>query len=312
MYIFLKKRKYIVIPSLVVVLVLIILLQPVIERKIIEKKIMRKINARELVLPVGDSAYDLWRNYRKDKKNRPILPRESEERVLLQLIDRGEQFFRHWYDSFAATDEEWLELSRTYAWAVYLQAIQTDEKVNIDVTLEQLCPKMNEDIKRLCARYSYSMGQIDLRKGRLKEAENNYHRALYYDKDMCLSPIGLGDKYVMEEKLGNADEYFNKAINCDKNLCYGHFKLGNLLLARNQQELAIGSYKNAVQCSPENTFFVYVLARAYENKNRYCDAISLYRNLYDILKKSGNHEYRSQLDYIMKYINTGEQQYTCN
>src|SRR5262249_2065836 len=119
------KRMYLVIQFLVIVVVLIfspkiidISKDQSFEKTILEK-IDEKINAGQLVLPVGDSAYDLWRNHRTDKKNRRILQRGSEGQLLLQLKDRGERFFRRWQDTFAATDEAWLEASRVYEWAIY-------------------------------------------------------------------------------------------------------------------------------------------------------------------------------------------------
>ena len=44
----------------------------------------------------------------------------------MQLNERGEQFLQRWQETFAATDEEWLEISLVYEWAVRLQAAQTN------------------------------------------------------------------------------------------------------------------------------------------------------------------------------------------
>ena len=206
----------------------------------------------------------------------------------MQLKERGEQFLQRWQETFAATDEEWLEISRVYEWAVRLQAAQTHGEARIDVSVEQLCPGPQEEIKRLCARYSYSKGQIDSREGRLKEAATNYDRAQFYDKSLCPSYIGIGKIYIKEGKFANAEEPFKKSIKCNGNLCYGYFNLGELFQIRNQYDSAISSYKEAINCAPENTDFVFKFAKLYENLGQYCNSFNFFRNFL----KNGNEKKR--------------------
>jgi serine/threonine protein kinase len=216
----------------------------------IETEIFQKIDKGQLVVPVGGSAYDIWRKHINDDLR--VLSRKSEERLRSILHNHGTKFFEKWKGSFSATDHEWLEVSRVYEWAVYLQDSQKDEKVNADITVEQSCSNLKEDMKYLCARYSYSVGQIDSRNGQLAEAAANYDRAQFYDKFMCLSYIGKAEIYIKEEKFANAEWPFQKAVECDRTLCDNLSKIGNLFTRRNIQDKARELYTKV--CSKTNSY----------------------------------------------------------
>jgi serine/threonine protein kinase len=278
-----------------------------------ERMILEKVHAGQLVLPIGESAYDLWKDYIRNEGGYRHLQIQPE--ILAQLKSRGDKIFSNQQDMSSPTEQEWLEASRTYEWVIHLQVPATvNGKTSTDVSVEELCSNLQENMKQVCARYSYSVAQIDFRNDRLEKSMQNFERAVFYDKDMCTAYVGIGEIYIKQGKYANAEAPFLRSVNCDQSLCSGHFARAKLFQRRSQlnpvlQHDAIQSFREAIKCSPKNGDFVFTFEKAYEGWGQYCNAVKVFRDFLGETKKDP--QYQSLVDYVEQYVNGMEKQYTC-
>lgn len=250
-----KKAKYVIAGMVVATVALVVIWQHLFSP---EAQLNQKIENRQLVTPVGTSAYDKWLEWRKTNPSSSSLAKIS-AKVLPLLRNRGDEVFRRWHDESRATDEEWYEVSRVYEWA------------------SQLDPNDNQ----LRARQSYSNGQIAFRQKRFDDALNEYLQALRYEQCMSLAYNGIGRIYLNKRDYANAEYYYKQAAQCEPQWCYPYVNLGGLYSITKQFEKAEASYKEAIQaigCAPhKKPSFHYQLALLYDNWGRYCDAKNEYQ-----------------------------------
>lgn len=223
--------------------------------------ITQKLDRGQLVVPVGESAYDLWKKLQSEAPKSDVLT-ESSSKALPLLQERGEQIFRRWHDDAQGTDEEWLEVSRIYEWATQL----------------------NPNDKRLRARQSYSIGQVAFRQQRFDEALRAYSQTLQDEKCMALAYNGIGRIHAKNRDYANAEKYYNNAIQCEPRWCYPLANLGGVYLQMSKYQQAESAYQKAIACAPNNASFHYQLALLYDNRKRSCDALSAYQKVLGFMR----------------------------
>lgn len=221
----------------------------------LEARLARRLAAGQLVLPVGDSAYDLWQKLRLSDPDSAALC-EVATSALTLLQSKGEQVLKRWHDESKGSDQDWVEASRIYEWATLI----------------------NPNENRFRARQSYSRGQIAFRQQKLDEAILAYNQALQYEKCMSIALNGIGRAYANKKDYSRSEQYYRQALQCEPGWCYPLANLGGVYYVTHRFNEAEACYRRAIECASSKASFHYFLAVLYNSTKRHCDALAEYQS----------------------------------
>jgi tetratricopeptide (TPR) repeat protein len=114
--------------------------------------------------------------------------------------------------------------------------------------------------------------------GRLKEAEEQYHKSLEIDPDFSSAHINLGIALMQEGRADDAMGQFQAALKIDPNAGNAHSDLGGILFRKGQVDEAMAQFQTAVQIDPINFDAHVNLGSALFQKGRVDEAIAQYED----------------------------------
>ena len=97
-----------------------------------------------------------------------------------------------------------------------------------------------------------SKGNVLIRQGALKAAEEEYRQAIKYDSHYAIGYNGMGRCFYLQDKLIAARKSYAKAIELNPHFGDAYYNQGVLLLKLGEYDSAMESLQKALTFSPNN------------------------------------------------------------
>lgn len=121
--------------------------------------------------------------------------------------------------------------------------------------------------------YTHSALAFNLEmEGRIKEAIEEYKKALAKNKDYLVAHYNLGRLYELEAKYDDAIKEYKEAIRIEPNFPAAHGNLGHTYWIKRENALSVEEYKKALDLNPNYIEAHYNLGLIYKTLGRYEEA----------------------------------------
>jgi tetratricopeptide (TPR) repeat protein len=213
-----------------------------------------------LVQPPGQSAYDLYLQFKADAHFPSRDLQELRLRALPLLEETTEEVFRRWHDDGRLVKfPDWSGVCRLSEWIFEVKGDNVSQ-----------------------ARLAYCRGQLAFVAKDYQAAEQWYQQALTFYPDWALALNGLGRCYVRKRDLAQAEGSYKAAAAAEPGWAYPYLNLGALYAQNRQYEQAEQAYKQALELAPKNPYISYALGQLYLQMGRQADACQAFRNAWQV------------------------------
>jgi Flp pilus assembly protein TadD len=155
-----------------------------------------------------------------------------------------------------------------------------------------------EKVSPNSVKVNYNLGHIYARKGRLKEAEDKYKRALEIKPDFNLAWVGLSGVYAFQGRTGDLKNLYSDAISKRVYDVEIPLNYANALMQVKKWKQAGELYESALSFDPENSKTMMNLGVCYERLGDKDEAAKNYRKAMEIDPNEANPAYNLLLLFI--------------
>ena len=131
-----------------------------------------------------------------------------------------------------------------------------------------------------CAHNELGVLYTDM--NRLKDAEEQFKKALQLDSNFGHAYSGMGFVYMRTQRPEEAEKYYMKALELDPEDGPTHYNLGDLYLITGRFDLSEKHLKQALLNNRQNPFIYEVLGRLYTETKKYSESEQMFRNAIEL------------------------------
>ena len=206
--------------------------------------------------------------------------------------DEAVEHYRHYLDIRPNDADVWSQLGVRYdedgkkadAQAAYEKALAIDPKFgpahnNLGVLLKErgdleaaqkhfeIFVKLEEDAGRRNGDAYYSLGVMQLTRGRVKEAKQLLQQALDVDPSVPYYNNAMGDVYLVEAEIDMAISAYKKALERDTKYALAYSGLGDAYRLKGDRVEAEKAYRHALELRNDYILVHYKLGLLFEISN---------------------------------------------
>jgi tetratricopeptide (TPR) repeat protein len=214
-------------------------------------EILSKVAQANLVMPAGESAYDLFLQHRErlgradmDEIGRAAVP---------ALKQRGEEIIVRLKRDGIESEEDWAECARAYEW------------------LTQLEPNPQSQ-----ARYYFAQGRLSFMRGQNEEAMRHYRESIERDDSAALVLNSMARAVLRTGDRRAAEDFYQRAARAEPDWPIPWLNLGGLYWQDKNYLAAVGHLRHVLSLDGSNLWARSVLAQSLEGIDRPCEALVEY------------------------------------
>ena len=128
------------------------------------------------------------------------------------------------------------------------------------------------------SNYYVKIGDIELNKRNIKDAESIYYKSLESNESFVPGLHSIATIEFLKNNLDKAEELFNKAIKINNKFYISYLGLANVNNKKGDFKKAVDCCKKAISLQPNHFESNYLLATTYFNNKDYSSAIEAFRN----------------------------------
>lgn len=121
-----------------------------------------------------------------------------------------------------------------------------------------------------------NLGLVLAERGALKEAINEFRRAVDIDPAFVEAHANLGNFLALQGSRQQAIDHLRRALQIDPSFVNAHNTLGNILTDGDELDAAIEHFRKALQTNPESAMIHYNLGRALAKRGNSAEAMVHY------------------------------------
>jgi Flp pilus assembly protein TadD len=227
-----------------------------------EAKILRLAKSKQLVLPQGSSAYDLYLQIKANGIS-PVAREKLKDKVLPELLSQGDALLKKLYEGSNLKESETQELVRIYEWAADLDP---------------------ED-KSIAARQLYAAGCQAVQKRDDSEALSSFSAAIRSDSQWALPFNDLARLYTRAGNQPYVEYYHQQATQLQPKWVLPRLDLAGLNFERNRLGEAEVGYRLAAELDPSLATPWYFLGQIYQRQKRDVEAIAAYERALELAQR---------------------------
>jgi tetratricopeptide (TPR) repeat protein len=224
-----------------------------------EARLVRLLDKGSVVLPEGQSAYDLYQQLKAGGIDSGT-KQKVRGKALPLIVAAGDALLQKRVEAASFSDSELKSLGKLYEWGA------------------DLAP---EDA-RMLARHAYAQGLQALIDKRPNDALRHFQRSTELDSSWAPAWNDLGRSYVRLNDHVHAEEGYRKALQADPGWVFPQLNLAGVYLHRQAWPEAEQAYLRATQMDTALATPWYFLGQVYEVQRRLPEAVNAYERAVEL------------------------------